>query len=162
MANIISPDELPVLTRREVEARILKPFLEALEQELGTEKTIEIITKAITKDALAHGAKQAELHGSNKLEDLPAICSHHSEGGSLDVECTRLSENKLLYKTLRCEYCDMYKRLGMEKWGPYLSCMRDEAFFKGINPDFAFERTQTLMTGGECCDSVIIDTKGEN
>lgn len=161
MANVISVDELPILTRREVEARILKPFLEAFEQELGKDKIREILKKVIREEAIAHGARQAELHGSNELKDLSAICGHHEEGGSLDVEYKWLADNKLLCKTLRCEYCDMYKRLGMEEWGPYLSCMRDEAFFYGINPNFRFERTQTLMTGGSCCDSVIIDTRGE-
>lgn len=161
MANVITPDELPILTRREVEARILKPFLEAFEKELGEEKVKEIVTKIIEEDSREHGATQARLHGSNELKDLPAIGGHHNEGGSLDLEVTWLAENKLLMKTLRCEYCDMYKRIGMEKWGPYLSCMRDEGFFKGINPNFRFERSQVLMTGGTCCDSTIIDTRGE-
>ena len=66
-----------------------------------------------------------------------------------------------LMKTLRCEYCEMYERIGMKKWGPYLSCGRDAAFFCGINSNFRFERTEVLMTGGTCCDSVIIDTRGE-
>ena len=161
MANVISPDELPLLTRREVEARILKPFLEAFSKELGEERVKELLTQVITEDALAHGARQAQLHGSNELKDIPSICGHHVEGGSLDMEYEWLADNKLLCKTLRCEYCEMYKRLGMEKWGPYLSCMRDAAFFRGINPNFRFERTQVLMTGGDCCDSVIIDTRGE-
>ena len=161
MADVISVDELPLLPRREVEARILKPFLEAFSRELGEEKVKAILTQVITEDALAHGARQAQLHGSNQLEDIPAICGHHAEGGTLDAEFTWLGKNRVMYKTLRCEYCEMYRRLGMEKWGPYLSCMRDEAFFKGINPNFQFERTQVLMTGGTCCDSVVIDTSME-
>lgn len=161
MANVISVDELPILTRREVEARILKPFLEAFEAELGEEKVKEILCRIIEEDAREHGATQARLHGSNELKDVPAIGGHHNEGGSLDLEITWLAENKLLMKTLRCEYCQMYQRIGMEKWGPYLSCGRDEAFFCGINPSFRFERSETLMEGGTCCDSTIIDMRGE-
>lgn len=161
MANVISVDELPILTRREVEARILKPFLEEFEKELGEEKVKEIVVRIIEADAREHGATQAKLHGGNELADVPAIGGHHNEGGSLDLEVKWLAENKLLMKTLRCEYCEMYERIGMKKWGPYLSCGRDAAFFCGINPDFRFERTETLMEGGTCCDSVIIDTRGE-
>lgn len=157
MADVISVDELPILTRREVEARILKPFLEEFSRELGKEKVKEILTRVIMEESMAHGATQARLHGSNQLEDIPAICGHHSEGGALETEFTWLDKNKVLFKTLSCEYCEMYRRLGMEGWGPYLSCMRDEGFFHGINPDFRFERTQVLMTGGTCCDSVITD-----
>ena len=161
MANVISVDELPILTRREVEARILKPFLEEFEKELGEEKVKEIVVRIIEAEAREHGATQARLYGSNELKDVPAICGHHSEGGSLEVSEEWISENRLIYRTLHCEYCEMYRRIGMEKWGPYLSCGRDAAFFCGINPNFRFERTEVLMTGGTCCDSVIIDTRGE-
>ena len=161
MANVISVAELPLLTKREVEARILKPFLKEFSKEVGKEKVQEILSRIIHADAVAHGARQAQLHGSNKLKDIPAICAHHAEGGTLDAEFTWLAKNKVMYKTLRCEYCDLYRRLGMEEWGPYLSCMRDEAFFSGINPNFRFERTQVLMTGGSCCDSVITDISEE-
>lgn len=161
MANVITPDELPILTRREVEALILKPFLEEFEKELGEEKVKEIVTRIIAGEARVHGATQAKLHGSNELKDVPAICGHHEEGGALKISVEYPAENKLIYRTLHCEYCEMYKRIGMAKWGPYLSCMRDEGFFCGINPNFRFERSETLMSGGTCCDSTIIDMRGE-
>lgn len=161
MADIMTIEEMPILLRREVEARILKPFLEEMEKELGKDKTKEIVIKIIRETARAEGAKKAVDFGSNKLEDLPEINGHHVEGNSLDMEYTKLAENQLMMKTLRCEYVDMYDRLGMKEWGCLLSCLRDEEFYIGLNPDFKFKRTQVLMTGGTCCDSLVIDKKGE-
>ncbi len=161
MANVISVDDLPILTRREVEARILKPFLEAFEKELGEEKVRAIVTKIIEGEAMAHGAAQAKLHGSNELKDVPAISGHHAEGGSLDLDVYWVDEHRLMMKTLRCEYCDMYRRIGMAKWAPYLSCLRDDAFIRGINPNFHMERTEVLMTGGSCCDTLVVEVKGD-
>ena len=52
----------------------------------------------------------------------------------------------------RCAYVDMYERIGMKEMGYMLSCMRDEYFYSGFNPEMVMTRTKTLMTGGDCCD----------
>ena len=161
MADIMTIEEMPILLRREVEARFIKPFLEEIEQELGKEKTKKIVTRVISKLAKEHGESAAKHYGKNALEDVPEISGHHAEGGALDLDIYKVGKNKLMMKTLRCEYCEMYERLGMEEWGCLLSCLRDEAFTKGINPNFRFERTEVLMAGGTCCDSLVIDTEGE-
>ena len=161
MADIMKVEEMPILLRREVEARILKPFLEAFEKEVGKERTKEIVIDVIKKAANEEGRIAAECHGGNTLKDLEEITGHHSEGGALTIKGESPAPNQLLMTTLKCEYVEMYERLGMKEWGCLLSCLRDEEYFKGINSDFNFERTQVLMTGGTCCDSLVIDTKGE-
>ena len=161
MADIMKVEEMPILLRREVEARILKPFLEAFEKEVGKERTKEIVIDVIKKAANEEGRIAAECHGGNTLKDLEEITGHHSEGGALTIKVESPAPNQLLMTTLKCEYVEMYERLGMKEWVCLLSCLRDEEYFKGINSDFNFERTQVLMTGGTCCDSLVIDTKGE-
>lgn len=160
MANIMTVEEMPILLRREVEARILKPFLEEMEKALGKEKTKEIVVKIIREEARAAGAETGKRVGT-RLEDLEEVNGHHEEGGALDLKYERLAPNKMAVTIHRCEYVDMYERLGMKEWGCLLSCLRDEEFYIGMNPDFKFDRTQVLMTGGTCCDCVITDTKGE-
>lgn len=155
--EIMSLDEMPIILRREVEARILKPFLEAMERELGEEKTKEIVIDIIEKESREAGKRAGEFNGDNSLEAIKEISRFHMAGGALTVENTCPSSNSFMCKTITCEYVAMYERLGMKKWGPYLSCLRDKGFFEGINPNFRFERTETLMSGGTCCDSLIID-----
>lgn len=155
--QMMSLDEMPIILRREVEARILKPFLEAMEKELGEEKTKEIVVDIIQKESRKAGKRAGEFNKNNELEAIPEIMRFHEAGGALTAENTFPDNRSCLCKTLECEYVGMYERLGMKKWGPLLSCLRDQGFFEGINPNFRFERTQTLMSGGTCCDSLIID-----
>lgn len=155
--KIMTLDEMPIILRREVEARILKPFLEVMEKELGEEKTKEIVVGIIEKEAREAGKRAGEFHGNNELESLQDITRFHEAGGALMVECDFPDNHSWMCKTITCEYVGMYERLGMKKWGPYLSCLRDQGFFEGMNPNFRFERTETLMCGGSCCDSLVID-----
>lgn len=159
--QIMSLDEMPIILRREVEARILKPFLEVMEKELGEERTKEIVVSIIQKESREAGKRAGEFHGGNELEDIPEIMRFHEAGGALAVENSFPDGHSCLCKTITCEYVAMYERLGMKKWGSYLSCLRDQGFFEGINPNFRFKRTETLMAGGTCCDSLVIDESRE-
>jgi hypothetical protein len=54
MSDSLPPDrlnEIGVLTRREIEARILIPVLDALGEELGRERVLEIVGRAIREVA---------------------------------------------------------------------------------------------------------------
>ena len=44
---INSPDDVPLLIRREIEARVLAPFVDALTQRFGREPVIEILKTTI-------------------------------------------------------------------------------------------------------------------
>ena len=155
----MSLDEMPILLRREVEARILKPFLEIMEKEMGEEKTKEIVISVISKESRQGGKHAGEFNGGNELEDLQHIMRFHEEGGALEVQIYSPDEQSLMLKTIKCKYVEMYERLGMKKWGPYLSCLRDQGFFEGLNPNLKFIRHETLMTGSSCCDSLVVDKR---
>ncbi|SHK95825.1 L-2-amino-thiazoline-4-carboxylic acid hydrolase [Hespellia stercorisuis] len=152
-------EEMPILLRREVEALILKPFLEAFEKEVGKERTKEIVIDIIKKTARQAGHEAAERYGSNDFDSIEGIMQYHSMDGSLEMEFSKPEENQLMFKTVKCEYVEMYERIGMKEWGCLLSCLRDEEYYCGINPEFEFHRTQVLMNGGTCCDSLLIQKK---
>lgn len=154
-------EDMPILLRREVEALILKPFLEAFEKEVGKERTLEIVCQIMREKAGEQGRALAARHGVDSLEDVETCLGNFMAGGALDLEFSKPQDDQLMIKTTRCEYVAMYERLGMKDWGCILSCLRDEALYCGMNPNFKFERTQTLMTGGCCCDSLLIDTKSK-
>lgn len=57
------------------------------------------------------------------------------------------------FDILDCPYCQYLKELGCPELGPGF-CKGDEYVYGNLD-DFAFERTQTLATGGEKCDFCI-------
>lgn len=144
--------DVPVLLRREIEARMIQPFLEAFEKELGREKTMEIAEKVIAESARKQGEEYAKLLNGNDMDALRRQEKGWSAGGALKMESNTEGEDTLKETVKCCAYVEMYERIGMKDLGYTLSCMRDEHFYKGFNPDMTMTRTKTLMTGGDCCD----------
>jgi L-2-amino-thiazoline-4-carboxylic acid hydrolase-like protein len=61
-------NDIAVLTRREIEARILKPVLEALAAEFGEERVRAIARDVIVEVARRQGRELAERMGGNGLD----------------------------------------------------------------------------------------------
>ena len=57
-------NDVPVLLRREIEARITAPLIEAFADKLGHEKTIEIASNVILNLAVKSGADLAAIRSS--------------------------------------------------------------------------------------------------
>ena len=55
--------DVPIILRREIEALMVKPFIDAFEKELGHEKTYEIVKKVIFDIAFKEGQEYAALFG---------------------------------------------------------------------------------------------------
>ena len=145
--------DVPVLLRREIEALMIKPFIDEFEKELGHEKTYAIVERVVGEIANKMGAEYAEMLGSNDLEAMHSQEEAWTVYDALEMEEVISEDNTVLNQTIkRCAYVDMYKRIGMEDLGYTLSCMRDEFFYQGFNPDMKMTRSKTLMTGGDCCD----------
>jgi len=145
--------DVPVLLRREIEALMIKPFLDAFEQELGHEKTYAIAEKVVQEIAKAQGAEYVEVLGGNDAAALKRQEEAWTAGDALEVENDLSEDGTVLKQTIRrCAYVDMYERIGMKELGAMLSCMRDEYFYAGFNPEMEMTRTKTLMCGGDCCD----------
>ena len=136
--------DVPVLLRREIEALMIKPFLDAFEKELGRDKTYEI--------AKRQGADYAAELGENDMAAITKQEEAWTANDALEIE-EKAADDCTLYQTIkRCAYVDMYERIGMRDMGYTLSCMRDEYFYQGFNPEMVMTRSKTLMTGGDCCD----------
>ncbi len=141
-----------VLTRREIEARILKPFFEAVASELGEEKTRALLKDTVVKEAKNLGNAMSKTQKSNSLEAFAASWEPWIRGGALEVEVLEQSEENWRFNVLRCKYAEMYRDLDMADLGATLSCNRDAALIEGFSDTIQFERSQTLMQGASCCD----------
>ena len=151
----LPPDQLNrvgVLTRREIEARILGPLLETLGEEFGRERVLEVVRQTIIQIARAQGAELAETMEGRSLAHLAASLEAWKRDGALEIEVLEQTGEKLSFNVTRCRYAEMYRALGIPELGELLSCNRDAALIEGFNPGVNLTRTQTIMGGAQFCD----------
>lgn len=155
MPHEMPPDtlnEIGVLKRREIEARILMPVLEALGAEFGRERVFEIARRVIVDVARAQGRQLAERMGGNDLGRFAAALEDWKKGDAYRMEVLEQTGEKLSFNVTRCRYAEMYRALGIAEVGALLSCNRDFALVEGFNPAVRLTRTQTVMEGAPYCD----------
>jgi len=145
-------ETIGVLTRREVEARILAPVIDALGNEFGREKVIAILRGTIVQIAEEQGALLNQLMGGDSLEHFYKSLEFWTKDGALEVETIEQTDDIFSFNVTRCRYAELYEKLGIAELGTSLSCARDFALIKGFNPKITLERTQTLMDGADFCD----------
>jgi len=143
---------ITVLARREIEAGVTGPLIRAFIQELGRDRALAVVRKAIDELAFKAGRELKETLGRNTLLDFARGMEAWRAGGALEYQVLELSETAYDYVVTRCRYVDMYRRLDLLDLGPVLSCGRDFKLVEGFNPAFRMTRTKTLMEGGDCCD----------
>jgi predicted ArsR family transcriptional regulator len=153
--------KIGVLTRREVEARILKPVIEALAAEFGRERVFEIVREVIVDVARQQGAELAETIGENSLETFAESLRYWTRDNALELDVIEKGSRVLSFNVMRCRYAELYRALGMSDVGATLSCNRDYALIEGFNGQVALTRTQTIMEGAAYCDFRYRLRKGE-
>ena len=155
MRDELPPDtlnEVGVLKRREIEARILAPVIDALGAEFGRERVIEIVKQAIVDIAHGQGRALAEQMGGNGLSEFAKSKEPWRRGDALQIEELESSDTAYGFNVTRCRYAEMYRSLGIPELGVVLSCGRDGALGEGFNPALRLIRTQTIMEGASHCD----------
>ena len=150
------PDQLNakigVLTRREVEARLLAPLIEALGAEFGRERVIAVVREAIIAIARSQGAQLAEATGGNALSGFAESLKFWQQDDAMVIDVLAQDAHHFDFNVTRCRYAELYRSLGIPELGAVLSCNRDWALIQGFNPEVTLERTQTIMEGAPFCD----------
>jgi len=155
MSTGMPPDnlnEIGVLKRREIEARILMPVLEALGAEFGRERVLETARRVIIDVARAQGKALAERMGGDGLSLFATALEDWKKGDAYSMEVLEQTDEKLSFNVTRCRYAEMYRALGIPEVGALLSCNRDFSLVEGFNPAVTLTRTQTVMEGATHCD----------
>ena len=145
-------ETIGVLTRREVEARLVMPLVEALGAEFGRDKVLRVIRNAVVEIARRQGADLPRAMGGNSLRHFRDSLVHWIRDDALSIEVIEESGQAFGFNVTRCRYAEMYRDLGIPQLGPILSCSRDFALIEGFNPRIRLTRTQTLMEGAPFCD----------
>ena len=140
-------NEIGVLRRREIEARILMPVLERLGAEFGA-----ITRDVIIEVAREQGRELARQMGGDDLGRFAAALENWKKGDAYQMDTLESTPERLSFNVTRCRYAEMYRSLGIAEVGALLSCNRDFSLVEGFNPDIALTRTQTIMQGASHCD----------
>ncbi len=155
MEQGVPPDtlnEIGVLKRREIEARILAPLINAFAAEFGRERVIEIAKRVIVEIAHRQGKGLADQVGGDSLDHFIGGKDPWVRGDALQVEVLEATGTTYHFNVTRCRYAEMYRALGIPELGSVLSCGRDYALGEGFNPNLKLTRTQTIMEGAPFCD----------
>jgi hypothetical protein len=141
-----------VLKRREIEARILAPLLEALSAEFDRQRVLEITRSVIREIAYQQGVQLANSMVTNDLEHFALAQEAWKTDDAIQTEVLELNHDRFVFNVSRCRYAEMYQHLGVPELGKILSCDRDFPLIDGYNPDICLTRTQTIMEGADKCD----------
>jgi hypothetical protein len=145
-------NDIGVLKRREIEARIVGPLLEALGNEFGRERVLAVARDTVVKIAHEQGAQLAKAVGGDSLAHLAGSLDLWKKDDALQMDVLEQTEQTLSFNITRCRYAELYRALGIPELGALLSCNRDFAMSEGFNPDISLTRTQTIMQGAPFCD----------
>jgi hypothetical protein len=152
----LPPDRLNaligVLTRREVEARILAPMIEALGARFDRDGVLEVVRETVVSIARQQGRELQHQMGGNSLIHFAGSLTAWTQNGALELDILEQTENAFSFNVTRCRYAEMYRQLGIPELGDILSCSRDFALVEGFNPRIRLERTRTIMQGAPYCD----------
>ena len=144
-------NQLGVLNRREIEARILIPFIQALEAQYGTESIHQVLRDTIIQIAREQGAALSNQVGSTDLLTFSETLTAWTKDGALEIEILEQTPEHFSFDVTRCRYAEMYRALGIPELGAVLSCNRDYSLIEGFNPFVELTRAQTIMEGAPTC-----------
>jgi len=152
MASDADLNEIGVLRRREIEARIVGPLFEAFAREIGRERAVRIVRDVVVGIAESQGRQVAHARGRDDLASFAAALEPWTRSGALETQVLRQTEREYHFNVTRCRYAELYRALGVPELGALLSCNRDFAMGAGFNPRLRLTRTQTIMDGAPHCD----------
>jgi hypothetical protein len=145
-------EQIGVLKRREVEARLLAPILEALGDEFGHDKVRAITGDEIIRIAREQGAALVDVVGGHSLSCFADSLQFWTRDDALEIDVLERSDDTFSFNVTRCRYAELYRELGVPELGALLSCNRDFALIEGFNDSVELTRTQTIMEGASYCD----------
>ena len=141
-----------LIEQREIEAKIIGPLFAAFAAEVGRDRAMEILRGVIEKLAKDGGEMAAKIVGGTSVAHLEHALENWNQGDTMSLTVLRQDDHAYDFNITRCEFAEMYKRMGMADLGEVLSCGRDGHMIDGFNPEIEFTRTQTIMEGERYCD----------
>ncbi|MAG97181.1 MAG: L-2-amino-thiazoline-4-carboxylic acid hydrolase [Alphaproteobacteria bacterium] len=128
---------------------LLVPLVRRLREELGEAAADDLVGEVLDAKARAQGERLAAA-GRGDRHGMQRIFEAFAADGALEYQTLGEGETELCFDVQRCVYAEHLEKLGARDLGPLLACRVDGPMAEGMGIDF--ERSQTLMAGGPCCD----------
>ena len=135
--------------RFKAQMALLVPLLRRLRAELGEATADALVAEVLDAEARAHGERLAAA-GRVDRQSMQRGVEAFAAGGALEYQTLGEDETEFGFDVRRCAYAEHLEKLGARELGPLLACRADEPMAEGMG--VAFERRETLMSGGTCCD----------
>jgi predicted ArsR family transcriptional regulator len=152
MSGDVELNEIGVLKRREIEARLLAPIVDALGDKFGRQEVLEVVRNVVTEIARRQGRELATHMGRNDLQAYGKSVEPWTRNDALQLRILDQDESVLNFDVVKCRYAELYRSLGIEELGSILSCDRDATFIEGFNGEITVERKHTILQGSSACD----------
>jgi hypothetical protein len=146
--------DISVMDRVKIQAQILLPLVRRLREEIGEERTNEILSGALDEAAGERiRADAQELEGTPR-EKFEAMLRRSAavNAPQLEMEMLEATPDTLKFNVHACKYADLFTALGEPELGAMLLCAGDFHMAAVGAPDVQFSRSQTLMQGATHCD----------
>src|ERR1700749_4512002 len=97
-------NEIGVLKRREIEARLLAPIVDALGEKFGRQEVLEVVRDVVTGIARRQGSEFAARLGANDLQTFASSVEPWSRNGALHLRILDQNEQVLNFDVTKCRY----------------------------------------------------------
>ena len=154
----MSRAQITLLEQRRLQAQVLQPLFAVLEEELGREPALALLSRAVERAALQAGRQAASQApaGQPCLEHFATLVRKMAAGDALELEDLTLEDRRLSYRVRRCRYLETYAAMGLDPELAYtISCHRDEPFARGYHPGLRMQRPACLGRGDPECRFVF-------
>ena len=149
----VTPNPIPMIERRRIEAAILKHVYDTLKANHGDEVAKKTIAEAVRSSSIEQAKEfAAKVGGKTSMQTFIDRQALWKIGNAIEMEVKEQTEKSYVFNVTRCRYAEMYRDMGLDEIGHLLSCQRDATFCEGYDPRLRLTRTQTIMQGASHCD----------
>ncbi|MEO5902375.1 MAG: L-2-amino-thiazoline-4-carboxylic acid hydrolase [Ilumatobacteraceae bacterium] len=149
---------VPLVERVKIQAELLVPLVQALEQELGAERAQDLVRRVLGEHYRRLASRWVGQGGS--LGAMETFVTVSMSGGAVDRANEERSATEMAFEVTGCRYADFFRAIGEPELGFLLVCTSDFALAEGM-PGVTLERTQTIMQGAPSCDFLYHFDPGE-
>ena len=144
---------IPTITKRCLQAEVIRPIYNEMVKAMGEEKARSILTAAIRKAAISEAKdfSRREIDGITSLGSFVRLFELWTAEDALEIKVLEQSDTVFSFDVTRCKYAEMYHEMGLGHIGSLLSCNRDGAFCEGYDARIKLDRKQTIMGGSDRC-----------
>ena len=160
----MSDHTLSLLDEVKLQAKVLKPIVELLRTELGTDRGNALVHQALnewSKSVYREIGEQAAGQPADKWQTLNADLMTRI-GDDIDIDIVEISEEGMEINVTRCAYAEFFRELDEPELGSLLTCNIDHHIADVGGEQVSFSRQNTLMNGASYCDfKYMIKRSGE-